>query len=97
MLRHIVLLKWVDGVTAEQEAEVSAALDRLPPAIASIRRYTHGPDLDLDEGRYDYAIVADFDDADGWRVYDVDDLHNEIRASVIRPLLAGRATVQFGL
>ncbi len=97
MLRHIVLLKWVEGVTDEQEAAVSAALDTLPPAIASIRSYTHGPDLALDEGRYDYAIVADFDDADGWRAYDVDALHNEVRATVIRPLIATRATVQFAL
>lgn len=99
MLRHIVLLKWIDGTTAEQVAEVTAALDALPPQIDAIARYTHGPDLALAEGRYDYAVVGDFADADAdaWRTYDTHPVHEKTRAEVIVPLVSQRASVQFEL
>jgi hypothetical protein len=97
MLRHIVLISWSDGTTPEQVAAVSAALDALPPAIETIRSYTHGPDLGLGAPRYDYAIVADFDDAAGWQVYDRHELHERARAEVIVPHVAQRASVQFEL
>jgi hypothetical protein len=97
MMRHIVLLTWVEGTTPEQVKAVSAALDALPGQIDTIRSYTHGPDLGLGEQRYDYAIVADFDDAEGWRTYDEHPVHNQARAEVIVPIIAQRASVQFDL
>ena len=95
MLRHVVLLTFIDGTTEEQVAEVTAALAALPPQIDTIQHYTHGPDLHLAEGRYDYTIVADFADAEGWRVYDTHPMHEKARADVIVPLVAQRASVQF--
>lgn len=97
MLRHIVLLKWIDGTTAEQVAAVTAALDALPPQIDAIARYAHGPDLALAEGRYDYALVGDFADVDAWRAYDTHPVHEKTRADVIVPLVSQRASVQFEL
>ena len=95
MLRHVVLLTWLEGTTPEQVAAVTAALDTLPGQIESIKAYAHGPDLRLAEPRCDYAIVGDFDDADGWRTYDEHPAHNKARADVIVPLVAERASVQF--
>ena len=97
MLRHVVLLTFIDGTTQDQVAEVTAALAALPPQIETIRQYSHGPDLELAEGRYDYAIVADFADAEGWRIYDTHPAHEKARADVIVPLVAQRASVQFEL
>ena len=97
MLRHIVLISWIEGTTPEQVATVAAALDALPPVIDAIRSYTHGPDLGLGSPRYDYAIVADFDDAAGWQFYDRHELHEKARAEVIVPIVAQRASVQFEL
>ena len=97
MVRHIVLIKWVEGTTAEQVQEVTAALDSLPAQIDAIASYTHGPDLHLAEGRHDYAVVADFADADAWRVYDTHPVHEKARADVIFPLVAHRVSVQFEL
>ena len=76
---------------------MTAALDSLPPQIDAIASYTHGPDLHLAEGRHDYAVVADFADADGWRVYDTHPAHEKARADVIFPLVAHRVAVQFEL
>ena len=97
MLRHIVLLTWIDGTTADDVARVTATLDTLPGQIDTIRAYTHGPDLGLAAGRWDYAIVGDFDGVEGWRVYDTHPAHEQSRAEVIVPLIAQRASVQFEL
>ncbi len=76
---------------------MTAALDALPAQIDTIRSYTHGADLGLAVGRYDYAIVGDFDDVDGWRAYDTHPAHDRARTEVIVPLIAQRASVQFEL
>jgi len=97
MVRHVVLFTWVEGVTAAQVAAVGAALDTLPPAVPSIRAYTHGANLGFGPGRADYAVVADFDDEAGWRAYDEDPRHNQVRSQVIAPLVASRAAIQLAL
>jgi hypothetical protein len=97
VLRHIVLIQWVDGMAAEQVERVSAALGALPAQIDTIRAYTFGQDLRLGEGRWDFGIVGDFDDVDGWRTYDRHPLHDQARAEEIVPYVASRASVQFDL
>jgi Stress responsive A/B Barrel Domain len=97
MIRHIVLFRWKEGVTDADIASVQTSLDGLPPAIPAIRTYVHGPDLRIGEGSWDYGIVADFDDADAWQIYDADTEHSRVRAEIIRPLIAERATVRIDL
>ena len=97
MIRHIVLFRWKDGVTDANIAAVRSSLDGLPAAIPVIRTYVHGPDLRLGDGSWDYAIAADFDDAEAWEVYDADAEHGRIRADIIRPLIAERAAVRIDL
>jgi len=97
MIRHVVLLQWQPGTTVEQVAAVSAGLSALPAAVGTMVSYTHGPDTGLVPGAFDYGIVADFADVDGWRVYDEHDEHNRVRRELINPLVAGRASVRFEL
>jgi hypothetical protein len=42
----------------------------------------------------DYLIVAEFDDVAGWREYDENALHNEVRAKYFAPYVASRAAAQ---
>ncbi len=97
MIRRVVLLRWKEGMTAAQVEAVTAGLSTLPGQIPEIRSYTHGPDLAAEAGAYDYGIVADFDDVDGWRVYDSHPVHDKVRADIIRPYIAERATALFTL
>ena len=68
MLCHAVTYRFKDSVGEAEIAEVVARLAELPDVIEEIRSYRFGPDLGLTEGA-DFAIVAEFDDADGWRAY----------------------------
>jgi hypothetical protein len=97
VITHVVTLRFQPGTSAQHIATISDALDRLPNEIASIRSYRHGPDLGAGApgANADYGIVATFDDLDGWREYDQDDLHNEIRATLIKPVVTDRSSIQF--
>ena len=97
MIRHVAVFRWRDGVTAEHVAEVSAALDELPAQIPAIRSYTHGPNVQPAANRWDYAVVADFDDLDGWRSYDEAPAHAVVRNDLIAPLAAERTNLQIDL
>jgi hypothetical protein len=97
MIRHVAVFRWQEGTTSEQVAALSAGLDELPARIPSIRAYTHGPDLRLGEGRWDYAVVAEFDDAAGYEAYVDDPAHDAVRRDLLGPLVADRGHVQLQL
>ena len=95
-VRHIVLFRWKDDVPVDHAAVVDAALGELPAQIESLRSYAYGADLALGDGRWDYGVVATFDDVAGWRAYDEHPAHADVLARVIRPHLQDRAVVQVG-
>ena len=97
MLRHLVLLKWTPEATSDQISSVVDGLRGLPAVIPEVRRYDIGTDLGLREGTYDLAIVAEFDDADGWRAYAGHPEHVAVIDDRILPILADRASVQHEL
>jgi hypothetical protein len=94
VIRHTVMLRWVDDATAEQREAVHAGLRALPPVIPEIRAYTVGPDAGMVEGNYDLVVSGDFDDVAGWRAYMDHPQHQQVIAECIRPILAARAAVQ---
>ena len=102
MIRHVVCLTWKTGVT-DAEIEVRdhhlqagqyAVLVALPGQIPEIRAYTVGSDLAIMDGNADFAIVADFDDADALRRYQHHPAHRAVLDGQIFPILASRAGVQ---
>jgi hypothetical protein len=95
-VRHVVVFRWKTDVTADEVATVAAALDALPGRIPSLRAYHHGADLALGEGRWDYGIVAECEDEDGWRAYEQHPAHEQVVTEVLRPRIAERAAVQIG-
>jgi hypothetical protein len=95
MLRHVVLFRWTENTTAEDVERIHAGLGSLPALIPEIRSYTHGPDLRVGEGTWDYGIVAEFDHPAGWKAYDGHVEHDRVRSEIIRPHVAERATVRF--
>jgi hypothetical protein len=84
-----------DDATAAQIAAMSDALATLPAQIPEIRDYRFGPDLGINDGNHQFAVVADFDSVDGYLLYRDHPAHLAVIAEHIRPILASRAAVQF--
>lgn len=95
MLRHIAVFRWAHGTTADQVKDLCDGLGRLPASIPLLRGYRFGADAGLVEGNWDFAVSADFDDADGWRAYRDHPEHQAVLDFHIRPLLGERASIQF--
>ena len=72
MLRHVVLLKFLDEVPAEEIDAIADALRELPRVIESVRDYTIGRDLGISDGASDLVAIGGFDE--GYFMYfeDVD-------------------------
>ncbi|CAN5610123.1 hypothetical protein BH10ACT3_BH10ACT3_15240 [soil metagenome] len=94
MLRHVVLLKFVDGTPPEQIDGIVASLQQLPSHLPSLVRYEVGRNVGLTDGAADLAIVAEFDDADGYVLYRDDPTHQAIIQADIAPFLAERLGTQ---
>jgi len=95
MIRHVVLFRWTADATAEQKQRVAAELRRLPGVVPSLRAYHLGTDLGINPGNFEFAVAADFDDADGYLAYRDHPEHRAIVAEFIQPVVAGRAAVQY--
>ena len=94
MIRHIVLLRFKPGMAEDDVRALREALARLPARIPEVRRYQFGADAGLVDGNADFAIVADFEDAEAWRRYVDHPEHKTLIAERIAPLLAERVAVQ---
>jgi hypothetical protein len=95
MIRHVVMMRWAAGATAEQQQRVATELSRLPALVPSLRDYRLGADLGVNPGNFDFAVTADFDDVDGYLAYRDHPEHRAIVAEFIQPIVAERAAVQF--
>ena len=94
MFRHVVLLRWTTEATAEQRSHVDAGLAELPSLIPEIRDYKFGTDVQVSEGNFDLAIVADFDDVEKYLVYRDHPDHVVLIRDRMKPILAERVAVQ---
>ena len=95
MFRHVVLFSWKPESTDEQRLALAEQLRQLPGVIGTIRGYHVGPDVAVNTGNADFAVVAEFDDEAGYLVYRDDPEHRRIIAEYLQPILDSRAAVQF--
>lgn len=95
MLRHVSLFSFTAEATESQRGAVTTALSELPAAIPELRDYRFGPDAGINTGNFDYAVVADFDDEQGYVVYRDHPEHRRVLVEVIAPIISARAAVQF--
>ena len=95
MLQHVVALHWNDQTPPNYGDVVTPVLQEMVKHIPSIRSYRCGADLGVSVAtNADYLIVAEFDDVAGWREYDENTLHNEIRAKYFAPYVGSRSAAQ---
>lgn len=95
MIRHAVLFNWTGQETDAQVRSLSDALAKLPGAIPQIRAYRFGPDAGISQGNCDFAVVADFDDADGYLTYRDHPQHRDVVERHVSPIMASRTAIQF--
>jgi hypothetical protein len=96
VLRHVAVFRWVEGTPPGEVDAFAAALARLPAMIPSIRSYRFGPDARLGlSANGDFAVVADFDDGDGYVSYANHPAHQDVIVRLLRPMVAERLSVQF--
>lgn len=95
MIRHVVLFTWTEDMTPEKEEQLTAELTELAAAMAGLRAYHAGPDAGLVEGNFDYAVVADFDDAESYLAYRTNPQHQDIISRLTAPTARTRASLQY--
>jgi hypothetical protein len=97
MLRHVVVFRFPAGTSDASLDELREALLALPGEVPAIRALSAGRDLRMREGNDDFAVVADFDDADGFQAFVANAEYTRIMAELIMPHIESRHAVQFSV
>jgi Stress responsive A/B Barrel Domain len=95
MIRHITLFRWNDSATPELEQQIAAELAALRPRLAGNHALQAAPDAGIIDGNYDFAVVADFDDANSYLGYRNHPEHQEIIRRLSGPITESRVSVQY--
>ena len=95
MFRHVVLFTWAPEATEEQKRALHEELAKMPSAVGAIRVYRFGADAGINPANFDYAVVADFDDAAGYVSYRDHPEHRALVERYVTPIVASRAAIQF--
>lgn len=89
------MFRWIEGTTPAQVQFVTDSLNTLPSIIHEISRYQHGPDAGINQGNFDYVVVADFASVENYLTYRDHPVHKQLIADVLAPLIASRSAVQY--
>ncbi|MGO9144225.1 MAG: Dabb family protein [Streptosporangiaceae bacterium] len=95
MIRHVVLFRWRPGSTPAQHQQVATELLKLPPLMTGLVAYRVGQDAGINQGNFEFAVVADFEDTPSYLAYRDHPAHRAVIAQFITPILADRAAIQF--
>ncbi|MCU1454078.1 MAG: hypothetical protein JWN46_2224 [Acidimicrobiales bacterium] len=93
-IRHIALFRFVEGTEPEQVEALAEGLARLPGVIDELGDYRYGPDAGINDGNWDYAIVADCASLADYLAYRDHPEHQALLRNLVRPMVAERAAVQ---
>jgi hypothetical protein len=95
MVRHVVLFAWIPEATDKQKQRAAEELRALPPLMTGLRSFHVGPDAGIIEGTFDFALVADFEDAESYLAYRNHPAHRAVVEQVINPIAKERVAVQY--
>jgi hypothetical protein len=95
MFRHVVLLEFDEATGDDHIGSIAEQLRELPARIPALRSYRVGRDLGLAPGNAHLAVVAEFDDIDGYLSYRDDPAHRRIIDEMVLPHLRARSAAQF--
>jgi hypothetical protein len=96
-VRHVVLFRWKPEVTPEHIVATGRALADLPRLIPEIASYSFGPNLGINPGTYDFAVVAEFANETNYLVYRDHPDHKAFIAKYTADFVSERAAIQFSI
>lgn len=96
MIRHQVLIT-LNNDAKHVADQIVTELAAYAPTCATVRAYQVGRDIGLADNTADVAVVAEFDDVEGYQFYATDEGHVDIIQRLILPNAAGlvRAQTEF--
>lgn len=97
MLRHIAMFRLKDDAPEGTLESLSLELARLAESISEISTYTYGQDLGLRDGNFDFAVVADFENAAAFSGYVNHPDHQAFIQDHLTPVVTERVALQFEL
>lgn len=97
MIRHCVVFRFHEGTEPAAIEALAAALRGLPEVIPGIVSYQVGADLGLRDTNADFAVVAEFADADSFATYAGHPDHLAVIAEHVEPITTERHAVQFSV
>ena len=95
MLHHVVTFHLKPDAPADQVERIREAVQALGATLPEVRSIAVGRDLGLREGNASFAIVAQFEDVEGFAVYADHPEHVRIIKELIGPHIESRHPVQF--
>ena len=93
MFRHVISIRWAQGVTAEQKQRYREALEELR-SVPELTALTWGDDAGIFEGNFDFVAVMDFPDFAAARRYVEHPLHQRYVQEHALPVIGERVVVQ---
>jgi hypothetical protein len=94
MLKHVVFIKFKEGITEAEIASLEKAISSLPTKIPEIKGFEFGRDVVRSERSYDFALVSDFDNMEAMKRYQVHPDHVPV-VGMVRSISASILAVDF--
>jgi len=94
MLKHVVFIKFKEGITEAEISGLEKGLRALPAKIPEIKGFQFGRDVIRSERSYDFALVSDFDNLEGMKRYQVHPDHVPV-IGMVRSISASILAVDF--
>ena len=97
MLRHIALFRLKKDAPKEATQSLESGLFQLAQVITEMSSYDYGADLGLREGKFDFGVAADFEDAASFERYVNHPEHQTFIRERLTPVVEERVSIQFEL
>jgi len=88
------MFSWAAETTEDTKQAIREGLLGLAEVIPDIRSYRIGDDAGLGAGNFDFVVVGDFDDPDGFVAYRDHPAHQHLVKELIAPAITRRVAVQ---
>jgi hypothetical protein len=96
-LRHIVLMRFPDGIDEDFLKRMDRAIVDMAKAIPEVKASTGGRDVSTNPENWHYAIIYDFADVPAYERYRVHPAHKQFIADYMRGPKIDKTRIQLTL